>query len=352
MEMHQTNKTLPVPTFYDPALVEEVWKVAYQERADQARQWAAQHSLSPASGDVFKTLLLLIDVQNTFCIPEFELFVGGRSGTGAVDDNRRLCEFIYRSLARLTRVAATQDTHFAMQIFHPILLVNQEGQHPEPYTLVTYEDVEEGRWKFNPAVADMLGIEPEFGQRHLLHYTHQLKDRQKFDLTIWPYHAMLGGIGHALVSSVEEAVFFHSVARYSQPDFEIKGRNPLTEHYSALGPEVQEGPDGRQLGGKNEQFVNQVIQYDAVIIAGQAKSHCIAWTVADLLEALQARDPQLAHKIYLLEDCTSPVVVPGVVDYTDAANSEFQRFADAGMHLVRSSDPIDSWPGVITAKST
>jgi len=33
---------------------------------------------------------------------------------------------------------------------------------------------------------------------------------------------MLGGIGHALVSAVEEAVF-HAIARNSQTQFEIKG---------------------------------------------------------------------------------------------------------------------------------
>ena len=31
----------------------------------------------------------------------------------------------------------------------------------------------------------------------------------KYELTVWPFHALLGGIGHALVSAVEEAIFFH-----------------------------------------------------------------------------------------------------------------------------------------------
>jgi nicotinamidase-related amidase len=53
-----------------------------------------------------------------------------------------------------------------------------------------------------------------------------------------------------------------------------------------------------------------------------------------------------AERTYLLEDCTSPVVVPGVVDYTDAANAAFERYAAAGMHVVRSVDPIASWPGI------
>jgi hypothetical protein len=38
--------------------------------------------------------------------------------------------------------------------------------------------------------------------------------------------------------------------------------------------------------------------------------------------------------------------VPGVVDYTDEANAAFQRFAAAGMHVVRSTDPLESWPGL------
>jgi len=37
--------------------------------------------------------------------------------------------------------------------------------------------------------------------------------------------------------------------------------------------------------------------------------------------------------------------VPGVVDFTDAADAAYARFAEAGMHVVRSTEPIDSWPG-------
>ena len=57
------------------------------------------------------------------------------------------------------------------------------------------------------------------------------------------------------------------------------------------------------------------------------------------------RERALAPLTYLLEDCTSPVVVPGM-DYTEQANAAFDRFAAAGMHVVRSTDPIESWPGI------
>jgi nicotinamidase-related amidase len=336
---------LPIPPHFTRERVAELRRVPYDTLAAEAERWAHEHSISPAAEDGFRVCLLAVDAQNTFCLPEFELFVGGRSGTGAVDDNRRLCEFVYRNLGAITAVVATLDTHQAVQIFHPIWLVDAHGHHPPPYTLVTADDVESGRWRVNPAVAPSVGRSTDYLERHLLHYTRELARGGKYDLTIWPYHAMLGGVGHALVPAVEEAIFFHTVARLAQPRLETKGQNPLTEHYSILGPEVRTGPDGDAIGEKNRELVDRLLDFDAVVIAGQAKSHCVAWTIDDLLEA-QGRERQLAERVYLLEDCTSPVVVPGAVDYTEEADAAFARFAEAGMHVVRSTDPIESWPGM------
>jgi nicotinamidase-related amidase len=337
---------LPIPSHFSPEKVGQVWKVPYQERAENALAWARKHNIQPASRDSFRISLLLVDVQNTFCIPEFELYVGGVSGTGAVDDNRRLCRFIYRNLNVITEICPTMDTHQAMQIFHSIFLVNEKGEHPEPYTLITSEDIEQGAWLFNPELSSSLDIDESYGQEYLRHYARKLKEGGKYDLTIWPYHAMLGGIGHALVSAVEEAIFFHGLARYSQPDFQVKGGNPFTENYSVLRPEVIEDAEGEQIAQKNVKLINKLLEFDAIILGGEAKSHCVAWTINDLLNEIQVSDKKLAEKVYLLEDCSSPVVIPGVVDYTEEGNAAFERFAEAGMHIVRSTDPISSWPDI------
>jgi nicotinamidase-related amidase len=336
---------LPIPPSFEPDSVGELRRVPYERLAGEAERWAREHSLQPVSEDRFRLCLLAVDVQNTFCLPGFELFVAGRSGTGAVDDNRRLCEFIYRNLDAITHVIPTLDTHEAVQIFHPIWLLDADGNHPPPYTLVSADDVETGRWKVNPAVAEIVGRDHAYLERHLLHYTRELERGGKYNLTVWPYHAMLGGVGHALVPAVEAALFFHTLARFAQPRLEIKGQNPLTEHYSILGPEVTTGPDRDQIGERNHGLVDHLVNFDAVVIAGQAKSHCVAWTIEDLLEA-QGRERHLAERVYLLEDCTSPVVVPGAVDYTDEADAAFERFAEAGIHVVRSTEPLESWPGI------
>jgi len=343
---------LPVPEHFDPHAVGEVWRVSYDDRSRDAEAWAAEHALRPAAEDATRICLVAVDVQNTFCVPAFELFVAGRSGRGAIDDNRRLCEFVYRNLDAITQIVPTLDTHQAMQVFHAIWLVDADGNHPEPYTLVSAEDVETERWQVDPAVAEALGLELDYARRHLLHYTRTLEETGKYRLTIWPYHGMLGGIGHALVPAIEEAIFFHTTARHSQPDFRVKGTLPLTEHYSVLGPEVTKGPDGDRLGEQDAALVEKLLGFDAVVIAGQAKSHCVAWTIDDLLRSPLLGEEELAQRVYLLEDCTSAVVVPGVADYTDEADAAFARFAEAGMHVVRSTEPIESWPGIAaTARS-
>jgi nicotinamidase-related amidase len=327
--------------------VGEVWRVDYAARFEDAERWRAEQSVEPAADDRFRIAVVVVDMQNTFCSPGFELFVAGRSGTGALDDSRRLCEFVYRNLGSLTQIVPTLDTHQALQIFHRILLIDGEGRHPEPFTLVTAEDVKAGRWRINPPAAAGLGLDPDYAEEHLRYYTRTLEEGGKYNLTIWPFHAMLGGIGYALVSALEEALFFHSVVRHAPLDFQPKGDNPLTEHYSMLGPEVEVDREGEPLGRRNHPLIERLLQYDAVVIAGEAKSHCVAWTIEDLLSDPNVQERGLEEKVYLLEDCTSSVVVPGSVDYTDEADAHFARFAESGAHVVRSDQPMAEWPGVV-----
>jgi nicotinamidase-related amidase len=164
----------------------------------------------------------------------------------------------------------------------------------------------------------------------------RLEEGGKFPLTIWPYHAILGGLGHALVSSVEESLFFHQIARSAPARFVTKGQHPLTENYSVLEPEVDVDHRRHLLVGRDETLVDHLLGFDLLVVAGQAKSHCVAWTVADLLAEIERRDPRLASRIRLLDDCSSAVCVPGVVDYTDSADAAYRRFAAAGMQVLSS----------------
>ena len=90
---------------------------------------------------------------------------------------------------------------------------------------------------------------------------------------IWPFHTMVGTVGHNLSPSLYEAICFHSAARQSQPVKLTKGSIPQTEHYSILEPEVK--VTDHPQGGLNQALLNELGGYDLVYLAGQAKSHCV-----------------------------------------------------------------------------
>lgn len=373
--MTTATKTLPLAITED--LCAAPYYVKYGLRAQEARDLRAGNEwekfwdipLTPAGKDTFKLGAMFIDVQGTFCYPlggddgSGELYVGGADGRAAISDNCRIANWVLRNLPHITQINCTMDTHTLFQVFHEaFFLCNRRfdyflngvdasggtisyalGDHPQPMTFISADDVLEGRWTVNPEVAwaltDTSGTLMAL-QKQVEHYVSELKKAGKYTLTIWPYHAMLGGSNHALVSAIEEVVHFHGAARGSQPLHEIKGGHPLTENYSVLRPEVLTKPDGTALTQRNVGFIEKLLKFDALFIAGQAKSHCVAWTIEDLLNEIVQKDPELAKRVWLLSDCTSPVVVPGIIDFTQQADEAFERFEAAGMHVVDSTVPL------------
>ena len=109
----------------------------------------------------------------------------------------------------------------------------------------------------------------------------------------------------------------------------------------------------RDLGLDNAELrqFKTLLAADAVVVAGQAASHCVKSSIDDLLDEIKAQDPKLARKVYVMTDGMSSVTVPDgkggfFADYTPHSEAAFQRFADAGMYLVKSTDPIETWPDI------
>lgn len=336
-----------LPAFYDPRNAERFEYAPDQQRLfSEAAAFRREHRIAPAAEDRFDVHLLLIDVQKDFCFPEGSLYVGGRSGRGALDDNRRLAEFIYRNLGSITRTTATLDSHLAFQIFSPSFWIDAAGEPLMPHREITTEQIRRGEVRPNPTLS-WLGTPAEL-LRAAEHYCAQLEAAGKYKLWLWPPHCLLGSAGHALAGVVHEARLFHAYVRGAQTWTELKGDNPLTENYSALAPEVLTRPDGSELARRNTALVETLLRADALVIAGQAASHCVKSTVEDLLAEIERRDARLARKVYLLTDCMSAVAVPDgkggfAADFTPQAEAALARFAAAGMRLVKSTEPMERW---------
>lgn len=300
------------PNFYDP---NRIGTLFYPDVATIASE-AAAANLAPAADDKRNIHLVIIDMQVDFCHPGGSLYV-----PGSLDDIRRLTEFIYNYAEQITNITCSLDSHLPHQIFHPAWWVDEAGNHPAPFTMITYQDIKMGQWR--PVVAPVQST----------NYVKQLEAEAKKTLTIWPYHVMLGSMGNALDPVLWSAVFWHSIARKSQPTWLSKGSIPLTEHYSIIQPEVP--VPNHPLGGKNKPFLDTLSSADIILIAGEAESHCVLETVEDLVEDL----PDQLQKIYFLRDCTSPVQHPDV-DFHAIALDRFAEFEKQGVNFINSTEQL------------
>lgn len=301
------------PSFYDP---DRIGTLFHPDVAAIAAD-AVAAGLPAAAQDKRHVHLMIIDMQIDFCHSQ-----GNLSVPGALADIRRTVEFIYRNAEHITHISCSLDSHVPSQIFSPDWWADAHGAHPAPFTIISWDDVQSGRW--------LPLKEPAWSRA----YVERLEQQHKKLLTIWPYHVQVGSIGHALDPELWSAVFWHALARRTQPTWLTKGSVPLTEHYSIIQPEVP--VPGQPGSGKNLEFLAMLGEADQIVIAGEAESHCVLETVEDLVEEFGDR-PEILSKVLFLSDCTSPVMHP-TIDFHAIAVDRLAAFAAQGVQLVTSTE--------------
>lgn len=351
----------------------------YQALMLQAEQYARDHGITPAHTDKFKVAVYDIDQQNDFCVAEDPRigYKGALYVIGAEKSTSRASEQFLRNLKWITTYRKSKDTHWRGQIFFPYHIVAvrdfrdpifqhdyRKGDHPLPYTNIQAEEVEFGagaaqdwKWGVNPAMSGAIQVkmagQDDYApvniralQRHFAHYNAELKAKGRYALTVWPYHCMAEGIGSALVSVTSEVDAFWGFCRGGRQLVDHKGGHYLTENYSVYRHEVLTTVGNQPIAQRNTIALEMLRAHDAVLIRGQAKSHCVAWSIDDMLADIldpQLGDPSLAKKVWIVTDCMDPVVVPGVVDYTPQANEAIERFKAAGMNVIASDVPFSDF---------
>lgn len=299
---------------YNPSQIGQMYDPDFQS----AYEAGLRDFKIPATKDSPRVLLWLIDVQVDFVFPAP---AGRLTVPGAIEDTQRTIEFIYNNVHNITQIAASLDTHTPFQIFYPSWWKDAKGNHPQPFTVITADDVRQGKWQ--PVT------EPVWSIRYL----DELENDGKKQLMIWPFHCMEGTAGRALVPALSEAIMYHSGARMAQPTYLTKGTIAHTEFYSVVEPEVKysKHPDG----GLNTRFLDMVGQFDLIYVAGQARSHCVLETMNSTLRHFGQTSPEVIKKLRFLDDCTSSI--PG---FETATEKQIQQFVKQGMKLVNAADPI------------
>lgn len=267
-----------------------------------------EKNVKKADDDKIKTALVVIDNQNSFH-PEGELEV-----KGADDDTKRLIDFMWNNIENITKIYVTLDTHSVFHIFMNIWWIDKEGKHPEPFTVITENDLKEEKWI------------PLYHKEESFECVKNLKK----PLVIWPYHTEDGTEGYALERNFANLLYFYGTLRKSEIGFLRKGLSKTSERYGAFEPEYNP---------KNEiekELIEEIGSCDKIFFAGQAKSHCVLKTIQQFAENFNY-DKKIMSKIFILEDCMS--LIPGFEEMTEKT---FAMFKEKGMNIVRSSKIIGS----------
>jgi nicotinamidase-related amidase len=230
-------------------------------------------------------------------------------------DIKNLTRWIYDNINELSKIAFSLDTHNPFQIFHPCWWIDEQGNPPSPFTIISLNDLDTGKWK---AV-----INPIWSREYVLN----LEKQGNFKLCIWPYHCIQGTLGQCLEGQLSNMIYFQAIVEKSIAKEMVKGYDPKTEMYGILKAEYD--PQNKI----NIAFLNDLKTYSAIVIAGEAKSHCVRRSIEQILDNFK-KDVSITKNIYILEDCMSSI--PGFEKDTDATFNTFK--SKFKVNILKSTD--------------
>lgn len=211
-----------------------------------------------------------------------------------VQDAERIKTLLCEHADKISSVHVTLDSHQRMHIAHGVFWEDEDGKPPAPFTEITVDDVESNKWRpVNKA-----------DQEAALAYVRELEKEDRFKLCIWPEHCITGTSGHNVTAPVNDGLDAWIDRTRGAVDWLHKGQNVHTEMYSALKAEVViESDPATKL---NRGLIEQLSKCERILVCGQAKSHCVNFTVRDLIENLNWPKDQLS-RVWVLEDAMSSV---------------------------------------------
>ena len=270
------------------------------------RHEGASASDSNANAGVAKTVLLILDPQNSFHPAQIKyddegnvLFsrpAGSLAVDGANEDSARVAKMVMDNMDKIDEIYVSMDTHNRYDIGHGIFWRMADGSVPPPFFTFSRADIENNM--INPAKSND-ALQNDKLRTRCINNARNLHAKGIPNLIIWPEHCVIGSHGHQVVDEINEALQAWAEARSEVVNYIIKGVNPYTEMYSALKAEVEDPTD--KSTGLNTELIGQLRIADRILICGEALSHTVNYTCRDLCKHLDT------DRMYLLLDGTSPV---------------------------------------------
>lgn len=212
-------------------------------------------------------MLLIIDPNNDFADSRGSLYV-----PHADKSIEAIAQYIAENDPEA--IAISLDTHRRYHVGH---CAYWQGEGVKPFANVHAEDVERG------------AIIPTFAPKaQVLTYLRAM-ERQGKTHTLWPEHCLVGSWGWALPDVLVQAISAWDDLHHGQHSLHVyqKGEYADAEMFSIFSYVSEPTPNEH-----GKQVLDQLAQYEEVVVCGFAKDYCVAESVKDL-----RNDPRFEGKL-------------------------------------------------------
>jgi len=242
---------------------------------------------------------------------------------GATADSTRIAKFIDANKDNVNRIVVSLDTHTLRHIGHPGYWKRLDGM-TDPLPKYTMFRVVGGiiKAKSGETDIDVEPVESKLREWTIKYISTMVDDNgnpktEKGPPLIWPIHCIEDSPGHAVHKSLKPTLMNADIKQ--KVEYHIKGQNEITEMYSIFKSEVQpystDNIDQPHLyhgifthiiteTSKNSNtddvedhaylnvnfnatlFNSLISTNNQILICGQALSHCVNWSLRDLVSKL------------------------------------------------------------------
>lgn len=312
-----------------------------------------------------KTKLLIIDPQNDFSESKKGLRNYGPLGVANSNSD-------YINIARLISSGKFDEIHVSLDTHTPYHIGHAGFYNNANLTAKTYAGQENKNLipASNPRNKNVNGysINVTDAVQGIEEYMNAYRELHTAPVMLWPYHCIENSHGHQIVDELINPLNDQK-ERGKTVKYHIKGQNEMAEMYSifsaAVTPNMVKNKNGpfipyrykvnkvdtgtEDYSKANEykdkflgtgvdsyeeakQCVNLEVELNRklldnllkngsnVYICGEAKSHCVKDSAMDMLKYKEGKHKE---QIFLLNDCTSPVVLPDSVPNAPFLNKIF-----------------------------
>ena len=249
---------------------------------------------------MLKNILLIINPQNDFCNKNGSLYI-----EHSEQDIENICSLIQTKHQLFDKICVVLDTHLMHDIASPYPWVDNNGNHPKPYTILDKNGIDKST-----------GVEYH-NYSNYIDYREYLIEHYKNNRTpliIWPHHCIIGTWGHNIVDKLQKVLYINDKLPVW---YKLTGHEVYRDNYNTV-------EDFKTLFNDDEPSVN-------LYICGESKSHSVYQSVKHIITMNVCRNNRI---IYVLQDCTS-----SIKGFQKTTDENYIKLADHSLiKLIKSTD--------------